>query len=149
MAVTLRNSYAVICGIPAITKNNSLILINFLWWLGLCSDVPERITTPITCLTIIYVLRRKNPLNDQSNDQSNEYWRANVRLIIICLIIWAIASYGCGILLVDVLNNIQIGGFKLGFWFAQQGSIYVFLLLILFYAVRMNQIDRKYNVDEQ
>jgi putative solute:sodium symporter small subunit len=83
------------------------------------------------------------------SENSNDYWRANVRLIITCLIIWAAASYGCGILLVDVLNNIQIGGFKLGFWFAQQGSIYIFLLLILFYEIRMNQIDRAYNVDEE
>jgi putative solute:sodium symporter small subunit len=83
-----------------------------------------------------------------TNKTSSDYWRANIRLVITCLIIWAAGSYVCGILLVDVLNTIQIGGFKLGFWFAQQGSIYIFLILISFYAIRMNQIDREFDVHE-
>ncbi len=76
------------------------------------------------------------------------YWRANLRLLAGCLVIWFVCSYGFGVLFVEQLNAIRMGGFKLGFWFAQQGSIYVFVLLIFFYAWRMNRIDRKYNVHE-
>ena len=83
-----------------------------------------------------------------SSDAKRAYWKANLRLLSACLIIWFVVSFGFGILLVDVLNTIQIGGFKLGFWFAQQGSIYVFLILIFFYAWRMNQLDRKFDVHE-
>ncbi|GAB4333544.1 MAG: DUF4212 domain-containing protein [Desulfobulbaceae bacterium] len=76
------------------------------------------------------------------------YWRENIRLVIGCLIVWFVVSYGFGILLVHPLNAIKIGGYKLGFWFAQQGSMYIFVALIFFYAARMNTIDRKYNVHE-
>ena len=76
------------------------------------------------------------------------YWRANLRLVGICLSIWFVVSYGFGILLVEVLNQFSLFGFKLGFWFAQQGSIYVFLLLIFYYARRMNQLDREFKVQE-
>lgn len=78
----------------------------------------------------------------------DSYWQANVRLMIICLVIWFVVSFGCGILLVDQLNTIRIGGYKLGFWFAQQGSIYTFLVLIFFYAARMNKLDREHGVSE-
>ncbi len=83
-----------------------------------------------------------------SSASSNAYWAANVRIIIICLIIWTIASYGFGILLRPMLSGIAIGGTDLGFWFAQQGSILVFLALIFFYAWRMNKLDREHGVDE-
>ena len=76
------------------------------------------------------------------------YWRANLRIVLSCLIIWFICSYGFGVLLVEEMNRIRIGGFKLGFWFAQQGSIYVFVALIFFYAWRMNQLDREFDVHE-
>ena len=76
------------------------------------------------------------------------YWKANLRPLFGCMIVWFICSYGFGILLVDQLNSIRIGGFKLGFWFAQQGSIYTFVVLIFFYAWRMNKLDRKFNVHE-
>jgi putative solute:sodium symporter small subunit len=76
------------------------------------------------------------------------YWRANLRLVAICLSIWFVSSYVFGVLLVEQLNAIRIGGFRLGFWFAQQGSIYVFVLLIFFYAWRMNHIDNKFDVHE-
>jgi putative solute:sodium symporter small subunit len=82
----------------------------------------------------------------QNNHQA--YWKENVRLITICLVIWFIVSYGFGILLVEPLNTISIGGYKLGFWFAQQGSIIAFLLIIVFYTVMMNKLDRKYKVNE-
>ena len=82
-------------------------------------------------------------------DSNNSlYWQANLRLMYFCLAVWFVVSFGCGILLVDVLNNFQLGGYKLGFWFAQQGSIYVFLFLVFFYAFRMNQLDKKFNVQE-
>lgn len=76
------------------------------------------------------------------------YWKENVRLLSVLLVIWFVVSYGCGILLVEPLNAFNIGGYKLGFWFAQQGSIYVFLVLIFTYAIRMGAIDRKYDVHE-
>lgn len=70
------------------------------------------------------------------------YWRANAILVSGLLAVWAVAGLGCGILFVEPLNTLQLGGFPLGFWFAQQGSIIVFVLLILVYAVGMNRIDR-------
>ena len=76
------------------------------------------------------------------------YWRANLRILAGCMAVWFVCSYGFGILLVDVLNRIVIAGFPLGFWFAQQGSIYVFVALIFFYAWRMNRIDQRYDVHE-
>ena len=89
-------------------------------------------------------------MSEQSElDARQAYWKANLRLVGLCLLIWFAASYGCGVLLVHELNHIQFFGFKLGFWFAQQGSIYVFLLLIFFYAWHMNAIDRKFGVEEQ
>ncbi len=83
-----------------------------------------------------------------SENSGQEYWKANLRLIALCLAIWFVVSYLFGILLVDQLNAISIGGYKLGFWFAQQGSIYVFVVLIFFYAFRMNKIDRQFDVHE-
>ena len=76
------------------------------------------------------------------------YWKKNLRLLTILLSIWFIVSFGFGILLVDVLNTIRIGGFKLGFWFAQQGSIYVFIALIFIYMQRMNRLDKEFDLDE-
>ena len=81
-------------------------------------------------------------------DNRLAYWRANLRLVGLCLLIWFICSFGFGVLFVDELNEIRFGGFKLGFWFAQQGSIYVFVALIFFYAWRMNRLDRKFDVHE-
>ena len=82
------------------------------------------------------------------NDAGKAYWKANLRLMSICLVVWFIVSYGFGIILVEPLNAIQIGGYRLGFWFAQQGSIYVFLVLIFFYAARMNKLDREHGLSE-
>ena len=81
-------------------------------------------------------------------EQRSAYWRANLRLVAGCLVAWFACSYGFGILFVEELNRIRLGGFKLGFWFAQQGSIYIFVLLIFFYAWRMNRLDRKHGVRE-
>ena len=77
-----------------------------------------------------------------------KYWRKNLKYLTILLAIWFIVSYGFGILLVDELNTIRFGGFKLGFWFAQQGSIYVFVALIFVYVRLMNKLDKKYGVNE-
>lgn len=77
------------------------------------------------------------------------YWRANVKIVLGCMVVWFIVSYGAGILFADALNSIHLGGYPLGFWFAQQGAIYVFLILIAFYAWRMNKLDREHDVDEQ
>ncbi|PJI84689.1 putative solute:sodium symporter small subunit [Yoonia maricola] len=77
-----------------------------------------------------------------------DYWKANVRIILVSLVIWAVVSFGFGILLRPMLSGIAVGGTDLGFWFAQQGSILVFLALIFFYAWRMNKLDREYGVEE-
>ncbi len=77
------------------------------------------------------------------------YWSANVRIIIISLIIWALVSFGFGILLRPMISGISVGGTDLGFWFAQQGSIIVFLALIFFYAWRMNKLDKEFGVEEE
>lgn len=79
---------------------------------------------------------------------AKQYWRANVNLLLGLLVIWFVVSFGAGILFVDVLNNIVIGGFPLGFWFAQQGSIYVFVILIFVYSTRMRAIERRFGVDD-
>ena len=76
------------------------------------------------------------------------YWAANIRIIAISLIIWAVVSFGFGIVLRPMLSGIAVGGTDLGFWFAQQGSILVFLGLIFFYAWRMNKLDKEHGVEE-
>ena len=76
-----------------------------------------------------------------------DYWRANLRLMVVLLALWAVVSYGLGIVWVEPLNRFHLGGFPLGFWFAQQGSIYAFVLLIAVYVVAMDRIDRRYGVD--
>ena len=77
------------------------------------------------------------------------YWKKNIRILFILLTVWFIVSFGFGILLVDQLNQIRLGGFKLGFWFAQQGAIYFFVILIFVYVVRMNMLDKEFNVNEE
>ena len=72
-----------------------------------------------------------------------KYWKENIDLIVKCLSIWFISSYVFSIILVEQLNAIKIGGYKLGFWFAQQGSIYIFVILIFYYAFKMDQIDQR------
>ena len=83
-----------------------------------------------------------------TKDNRAAYWKDNLRLVLICLAIWFVVSYLFGIVLVDPLNSIRLGGYKLGFWFAQQGSIYVFVVLIFYYAGQMNKLDQKYDVHE-
>ncbi len=83
-----------------------------------------------------------------SQKDLNLYWKKNLQYLGILLSIWFFVSYGCSILFVDYLNEIKIGGFKLGFWFAQQGSIYCFVVLIFIYVYSMNKLDKKFGVDE-
>ncbi|MDH3841315.1 MAG: DUF4212 domain-containing protein [Chromatiales bacterium] len=83
-----------------------------------------------------------------TKDNRAAYWKDNLRLVTICLVIWFVVSYLFGIVLAEPLNSIRLGGYKLGFWFAQQGSIYVFVVLIFFYARQMNKLDQKYDVHE-
>jgi putative solute:sodium symporter small subunit len=88
----------------------------------------------------------KSDENKQS--YASAYWKANLKILSVLLSIWFIVSYGAGILAVDLLNTINLGGFKLGFWFAQQGSIYVFVVLIFIYIKLMNNLDKKFGFDE-
>ena len=80
--------------------------------------------------------------------KNDDYWSANLRLMALCLSIWFVVSFLFGIVLVEPLNSIKIGGYKLGFWFAQQGSIYTFVVLIFYYAKRMSKLDREHDVHE-
>ena len=76
------------------------------------------------------------------------YWKANLRLMVVLLVIWFVVSFGFGIILAEPLNAIRVGGVGLGFWFAQQGSMYVFVVLIFVYVWRMNRLDREFDVHE-
>ncbi len=87
-------------------------------------------------------------MQENKNEQAAAYWRYNIRLMLKLLCIWFVVSFGFGILLVDVLNQFHIGGYKLGFWFAQQGSMYIFVVLVFYYAKKMAALDRKFDVDE-
>ena len=80
---------------------------------------------------------------------NNKYWRANITLMLVLLFIWFVVSFVCGILIVDYLDQYRFFGYKLGFWFSQQGSIYFFVILIFVYAWGMNILDRQYGVDEE
>lgn len=81
-------------------------------------------------------------------DSASAYWRANIRLLATLMAIWFLVSFGAGILFRDFLDQFMIGGFPLGFWFAQQGSIYIFIGLIAFYAWKMHRIERAYALDD-
>ena len=89
------------------------------------------------------------PGNVEREVRRAAYWRENVRLLLGLLLVWFLVSFGAGILFVDVLNSIRIGGFKLGFWFAQQGSILTFVVLIFVYAARMRVIERRFGVSDE
>ncbi len=84
----------------------------------------------------------------RGSSYKREYWKRNLTYITVLLVIWFTVSYGFGILLVESLNRVRIAGFQLGFWFAQQGSIYVFVILIFVYIWRMNRLDAEHGVAE-
>ncbi|MDA2933747.1 DUF4212 domain-containing protein [Acidobacteria bacterium AH-259-D05] len=85
----------------------------------------------------------------ESGGKQRTYWRKNLSYLVILLGIWSLVSFGFSILLVEQLDQISVGGFRLGFWFAQQGSIYVFVILIFIYVALMNRLDRRYDVDDR
>ena len=85
----------------------------------------------------------------EKQQHATAYWRENLRYLIVLLTIWFVVSYGCGILFKDALNEFKLCGFKLGFWFAQQGSIYAFVILIFVYVRLMNKLDKEFDVDEK
>ena len=81
-------------------------------------------------------------------DKTQQYWKANLKIVLSLLVIWFIASFGFGIIFSDTLDQIRLGGFKLGFWFAQQGSIFLFVVIIFIYVHLMNKLDKKYGYDK-
>lgn len=81
-------------------------------------------------------------------EKAQAYWKENIRTILVLLVVWFLVSLGAGVLFIEQLNAIEISGVKLGFWFAQQGSIYAFVILIFVYVFKMRKIDEKYGVDE-
>ena len=83
-----------------------------------------------------------------SEKNLDEYWQKNLRILGGLLAVWFIVSYGCGIMFADSLNGIRLGGYKLGFWFAQQGAIYAFIAIIYTYIYKMNKLDREYDVHD-
>ncbi|MBT0588165.1 DUF4212 domain-containing protein [Alteromonas oceanisediminis] len=85
----------------------------------------------------------------KNDDDKSAYWRENLSLLAKLLVVWFAVSFGAGILFAEQLNAIQFFGFKLGFWFAQQGAIYVFVALIFVYMAKMNAMDKRYGVDEE
>ena len=84
----------------------------------------------------------------ETSAAEDAYWRENVRLPLILMAIWFACSFGAGILLREFLDQFMLGGYPLGFWFAQQGSIYIFVALIFYYVVKMKKIERKYDLDD-
>lgn len=87
-------------------------------------------------------------MKKSKDENAKAYWKENLRYLVILLSIWFLVSFGAGIIFKDFLNNFKLGGFKLGFWFAQQGSIIVFVILIFVYIRLMNKLDKKYGYDE-
>jgi len=83
-----------------------------------------------------------------NSEAAQAYWKENISLILKMLVIWFAVSFGCGIIFIDELNSIEFGGFKLGFWFAQQGAIYVFVVMVFVYAKMMESIEEKYDIHE-
>jgi putative solute:sodium symporter small subunit len=101
------------------------------------------------CLGYDVVPVKNNDIGESSSMKNPQgYWNANLKILLGCLVVWFVVSFGFGIIIAEPLNAISIGGYQLGFWFAQQGSIYIFLALIFFYVWRMNKLDREFDVHE-
>ena len=92
--------------------------------------------------------QRSSETEPETSEAEGAYWKENTRLLISLMSIWFIVSFGAGILFRDFLDQFMLGGYPLGFWFAQQGSIYIFIALIIFYVVKMRKIERKYDLDD-
>ena len=93
-------------------------------------------------------LEKKSQKKKMKTINSKNYWKANLKVVLILLFFWFLSSFGAGILFSDLLDKIKFGGFNLGFWFAQQGSIFIFVFLIVAYCLLMNRLDRKYKADK-
>jgi len=98
---------------------------------------------------IAFNYRRDLSMPENSSKSRAAYWHANLKLMLGLLLVWFTISYLCGIVFVEILNHIRIGGYKLGFWFAQQGSMYGFVAIIFYYSHRMAKLDREFGVDEE
>ena len=109
----------------------------------------DRITLKVYMISTQALIIWRGTVAENKNNKKQAYWRKNLHYLASLLAVWFIASYGCAILFVDHLDNIKIGGFRLGFWFAQQGSIYIFVVLIFIYVKLMNRLDKKHDVDEE
>ena len=105
----------------------------------------------LRCIKARGLVNKDDPDEKKSSasDNAAAYWRENVKLLCLLLAVWFLVSFGAGILFVDALNQIRMGGFPLGFWFAQQGSIVVFVMLIFIYAARMKTIEKRYGVGDE
>tara|TARA_B100001123_G_scaffold438025_1_gene571949 strand:- start:40 stop:378 length:339 start_codon:yes stop_codon:yes gene_type:complete len=93
-------------------------------------------------------LKLEKMMNESNSPKTKSYWRENIRIVLSLLTVWFFVSFVMAILFVDILDNIRFFGFKFGFWMAQQGSIYCFVIIIFIYVYRMNKLDRKYGVSE-
>ena len=98
---------------------------------------------------MVIEIREAYWMKDSNDDRMAEYWRKNVSLMLRVFLIWFVVSFGCGIVFVDWLNQFRLAGYPMGFWFAQQGSIFVFVGLVFYYAHKMSSIDREFGVDEE
>jgi putative solute:sodium symporter small subunit len=98
-------------------------------------------------LLCIFIATTSNLPMNIKKDKASAYWKENIKYVLILLSIWFMVSYGAGIIFKEYLDQFHIGGFKLGFWFAQQGAIYVFVVLIFVYIYLMNRLDKKYGYD--
>lgn len=87
-------------------------------------------------------------MSEKQDSRSRRYWRANLLLMTKLSVVWFVVSFGCGVLWVEELNQLRLGGYKLGFWFAQQGAIYVFIALIFYYAKAAAELDRQFDREE-
>jgi putative solute:sodium symporter small subunit len=85
----------------------------------------------------------------QESERNRSYWRANLKIVSWLMVVWFLCSFGFGIIFSDTLDQFRVGGFKLGFWFAQQGSIYIFILLVFIYVYLMNKLDKTYTDTEE
>ena len=98
---------------------------------------------------MVIEIREAYSMKDSNDDRMAKYWSKNVSLMFRVFVIWFVVSFGCGIVFVDWLNQFRLGGYPMGFWFAQQGSIFVFVGLVFYYAHKMSSIDREFGVDEE
>ncbi|MFT6786807.1 MAG: putative solute:sodium symporter small subunit [Pseudoalteromonas rhizosphaerae] len=113
-----------------------------------CSGIAKFITENKSNTSLFTDVKEEIKMAFKDEEQAKAYWAENISLLFKLLAVWFVVSFGFGIILVDVLNEVRFFGFKLGFWFSQQGAIYTFVALIFVYVFKMNTLDKKYGVDE-